>query len=306
MIAPSTIRTDAGILRALNGEPRSGERLRAHYEIERALADRLRAAAPEQRSLLYGTVYGELFREVADHPQHRLDPAKRRCHASAQARFLRPFCNPATVFVEIGCGDAAVAMLVAGFVARSIGVDVTPALLDPAGIPANFDFRLADGISLPAADETATLVFSNQLIEHLHPDDTRAHLAEVLRILQPGGRYVCTTPNRLTGPHDISGYFGREPTGFHLVEYDHATLATLFTQCGFADVRGLVRARGRTVDLPVAPIAWLEAMVGRLPSALSRRLARAGAVRNLAGIVMAASKPLAVDRPGPIGHGVRV
>jgi len=46
---------------------RSPERVRAHYEIERQLADRLRAAPKEARRQLYSEVYDELFERVADH-----------------------------------------------------------------------------------------------------------------------------------------------------------------------------------------------------------------------------------------------
>src|SRR5712692_8694627 len=48
---------------------RSRDDLYRHYEIERELADQLRAAPPELRKELYRTVYNELFRRVPDHPQ---------------------------------------------------------------------------------------------------------------------------------------------------------------------------------------------------------------------------------------------
>ena len=50
-------------------DTRSPERLRLHYEVERELSDRLRAASAEERATLYGEVYDELFRRVEDHPQ---------------------------------------------------------------------------------------------------------------------------------------------------------------------------------------------------------------------------------------------
>jgi hypothetical protein len=30
---------------------------------------------------------------------------------------------------------------------------------------------------------------------------------EINRILKPGGQYLCATPSRVTGPHDISVFF---------------------------------------------------------------------------------------------------
>ena len=80
---------------------------------------------------------------------------------------------------------------------------------------------------------TINVVYSHQVIEHLHPDDAVTHLQEVYRVLSPGGAYICATPNRLNGPHDISKYFDREATGFHLKEYTTTELYGLFRQEGF-------------------------------------------------------------------------
>ena len=48
---------------------RTPERVRAHYEIEKGLAARLRLANREDRKRLYGELYDELYRSVPDHPQ---------------------------------------------------------------------------------------------------------------------------------------------------------------------------------------------------------------------------------------------
>ena len=63
------------------------------------------------------------------------------------------------------------------------------------------------------------LAFSDQLMEHLHPDDAVEQLRNIHRALKPGGVYVCVTPNRLYGPSDISAFFDDEARGFHLKEY---------------------------------------------------------------------------------------
>ena len=44
-------------------DTRSPDRIRAHYEIERDLASRLREAPAAERLALYRTVYGESSRE---------------------------------------------------------------------------------------------------------------------------------------------------------------------------------------------------------------------------------------------------
>ena len=77
---------------------------------------------------------------------------------------------------------------------------------------------LSDGVSVEVPAASVTLAYSNQLMEHLHPDDALVQLRNIVRALAPGGLYV-RHPNRLTGPHDISMYFDRVATGFHLKEY---------------------------------------------------------------------------------------
>ena len=56
---------------------RPDQRIISHYTIERELAARLRAAPANERALVYGEVYEELFRRVPDHPQLAIVPEQR-------------------------------------------------------------------------------------------------------------------------------------------------------------------------------------------------------------------------------------
>lgn len=284
------LRSDAGRLRAMNRELRPPDRLRAHYEIERELAARLRASRQEERGALYGEVYTELFARLPDHPQHKADPEKRRRNTAIQVAFLCTLLPPAAVFVEVGCGDAAVTHSIAAHVQEAVGIDVTGTLIDHAAAPINFRFVRTDGTNLPLADGMADLVYSNQLMEHLHPDDARQQLQEVIRVLRPSGRYVCSTPNRLTGPHDISCYFDHEPQGLHLREYDHASLAQMFQDAGFQSARAVVAVKGRRMILPVGPVSLVERLLAGLPRNMQMRLTSLGPVRNMAGVILIGQK----------------
>ena len=60
----------------------------------------------------------------------------------------------------------------------------------------------ADATSLPVADSSLDLVVAFDLLEHLHDDD--AAVAEVHRVLRPGGTYLVAVPAdpRLWSDHD--------------------------------------------------------------------------------------------------------
>src|SRR6185436_16369658 len=114
--------------------------------------------------------------------------------------------EPSSVYMEIGAGDCALTLRVAGQVAEAHAIEVSETITRAVPHPDNFELHLTDGTHIPLSDGTVTVAFSDQLIEHLHPDDARAQLREVCRAMAPGGALVCITPNRLYGPRDISEY----------------------------------------------------------------------------------------------------
>lgn len=265
-------------------DDRSPAALRRHYEIERALAAKLRSGSPAERRRLYGEVYDELFRAVPDHPQHqwKADPAARALDIARQVATVRSFLPAGGIYVELGAGDESVARAVAARARQVYAIEVSEEIGRDVERPANVARVLSDGTSVPIPEASADLAFSNQLMEHLHPEDAEAQLRAVAAALAPGGAYVCITPNALSGPHDISKFFDAVPTGFHLREYTNAELRRLLRASGFARVRGFVRLGGRTLVYPLAiPIA-LEALLARLGDA-GRRLAHRPAVRRALG-----------------------
>jgi SAM-dependent methyltransferase len=199
-------------------ETRTVERLSYQYEIERRLAARLRDAGREDRRHLYADVYNEFFRAVPDHPQLVCiaDPVTQARDAARRAQCLSRFLTPQSVFLEMGPGDCALAIKVAQSVRKVYAVDVSAEITKSATLPDNFELILSDGSSVPVAPNSVDVAFSDQLMEHLHPDDAMEQLRNLYRALKPGGVYVCVTPNRFSGPHDVSKYFTDEPTGFHL------------------------------------------------------------------------------------------
>jgi SAM-dependent methyltransferase len=253
--------------------------LRHHYEVEKELAARLRDAPAAERLQLYKTVYDERLERIPQHPLlvQAKDPAAQARAVAPQLRLLQPFTTPDTVFLELGPGDGALSMAMAGRVKQVIAVDVSDGLArSVAGTHlANLQLCLSDGVNVPAPEASVHLAYSNQVMEHLHPDDGLAQLRNVHKALRPGGAYICVTPNRLSGPWDVSRCFDDTPTGLHLREYSLGELAEVFRVAGFARVKAFVSYHGRRLSplLPVAPFAWLEWILGKMPRAFGRRLA---------------------------------
>jgi ubiquinone/menaquinone biosynthesis C-methylase UbiE len=186
---------------------------------------------------------------------------------------LLPLVGGGRRYLEIGCGDASVTFAMATHVRQAFGLDVTDALVNAALAPTNFRFLTTDGVHIPLPSASIDLAYSNQLMEHLHPDDAEAQLREVARVLAPGGLYLCRTPNRLTGPHDISAYFDYQATGFHLREYDYRSLRQLMRAAGFSSVRFVVGG-ARRAPMPFPLAAALEDLLDRLPPATRTQAAR--------------------------------
>ena len=97
--------------------------------------------------------------------------------------------------VDVGCGagiDSLIAARMVGSTGQVVEVDMTPAMLEKATASAadvgidHVEFRAGYGESLPVPDAWADVVISNGVF-NLMPDK-RAALAEMARVLKPGGR----------------------------------------------------------------------------------------------------------------------
>lgn len=230
--------------------------LRALYELEKSLADRLREADRERRQSLYGEVYDQYFRSLPQSAEPH--PSDEQTHL--QRRLLGPFLGSSTVFLEVGSGDGTLARSLAPEVRQVWSVEASNVVASSGRVPDPKNFRhvtpeLAQEEVTPASVD---LAFSCHFLEHLHPDDVAAHFRQILGWLKPGAPYVSVTPNRLHGPHDISGYFADVPEGFHLREYAHFELAAALRAAGFSRVEALLGTGSDPVRSPLLPVHLLE------------------------------------------------
>ena len=227
------------LLKPRNYDSRTRAQIQEHYRVEKELAEILRTSQKEQRRHLYRELYDELFRRVPHHPSlSRSRTPEQALHAlQSQLAMVQRYLSESVVFLELGPGNCNFSVAMTEHVKKVYAVDVSRTIADQVQPPDNFELIISDGSSIPLPDSYIDVAFSNQLMEHLHPDDALIQLNNVVRVLKPGGTYICVTPNRLSGPHDVSGQFDDEATGFHLKEYTCSDLARLFCEAGFSNTR---------------------------------------------------------------------
>ena len=279
---------------AVNKQPRerSNERIRQHYLIEKELAARLRTASKQERQNLYTEVYDELFRRVPDHPQLslKLDTAAQQDNLNQRLALLRKFLRRDVTYLEIGPGDCTLANEVARLVRKVYAVDVSHEITKEVELPDNVELIISDGSSIPVPNDSIDLAYSDQLMEHLHPDDAVDQLANIYRSLVPGGRYICITPNRLSGPHDVSQYFDDVASGFHLKEYTLRELSGVFSRVGFRRFQALVGARGFELRVPALFPRTIEFLLEKAGGRFGRKVARGLPLRLILGVKLIAWK----------------
>jgi 2-polyprenyl-6-hydroxyphenyl methylase/3-demethylubiquinone-9 3-methyltransferase len=118
-------------------------------------------------------------------------------------RLIRRLLAPSFggVLLEIGCGTGMHLFSVADAYRRAIGTDISPRTIavaeaarrtHPCAARVELYAEPAERLaSVP--DETADAVLCVGALEHM--PDKPAVLAEARRVLKPGGRFVCLTPN---------------------------------------------------------------------------------------------------------------
>jgi SAM-dependent methyltransferase len=261
-------------------EARSLNQIQEHYEIEKELASRLRNSNVKERQYLYTALYDELFKRVPLHPQliRKSSPEITAWIVAQRMQLLGRFLKPHRTFLEIGPGDCALSIEASKHVKKVYAVDVSNEIAKNIVFPQNFEFLISEGCNIPVPENSIDVAYSHQLMEHLHPDDAFTQLQNIYKALAPKGIYICITPNRLSGPHDISKYFDEVATGFHLKEYTVTELAELFRSVGFSKISLYKSYRQTSLEIPLNSVTLpifriCEEFLGILPYLLRRKIA---------------------------------
>ena len=268
-----------------------------HFDWEVGFADAIRRSrrASEERSSLFHEAYRglhDLLQAMRARDGRDLDaPMGFACHSIP--RICRLIGPPSKSVLDVGCGAGTlvIALLRRGY--DACGIDLSTDLVTrgrsiltkekPSNPEPRPEKRLMAGDFLhhEFGRNTFDFVFSNDVLEHIHPDEAASFLEKCFRLLRPAGSLCLVTPNRFTGPGDASILRlarGSPPVGLHLREYSLNELWRLLKDCGFHEVSSRLygEGRGRQGTESRAIYARLKMMmepgIAVLPAAIRARM----------------------------------
>lgn len=152
--------------------------------------------------------------------------------------------------LDVGCGTGGLLKELAPF-GKVTGVDVSPRAIAFCNERGFTDVSLGSATDIPFPDGTFDLVLALDVIEHI--EDDRKALAEINRVLKPGGTVFVFVPAFLFlwGINDIRSQ--------HYRRYTKAELSAKATEAGFTPLR---LTYFNTFLFP--PIAFLRILVRKL------------------------------------------
>lgn len=136
--------------------------------------------------------------------------------------FARALCRGLDV-LDVASGEGYGAALLAQVAKSVVGVEIAPETVEHAR--AAYDapgltFLQGDARRIPCPDHSFDAVVSFETLEHFYEHDE--FLAEVRRVLRPGGQFIISSPER-----DVYSPAGGTPNPYHARELTHAEFSAL-------------------------------------------------------------------------------
>lgn len=145
--------------------------------------------------------------------------------------------------LDVGCGSGNLTLTAKTYVGVSgsvYGIDASPEMIEVArkkaqrsGATVVFEVGLIENITYP--DATFDVVVSRLVMHHLPDDLKRRGVAEIFRVLKPGGLLFFTDFRPLTNPilaHIASALVGHQM----MMESNVQDITPMLTEAGFGDV----------------------------------------------------------------------
>lgn len=282
--------------------PITEEMILSHWDLEQRLTKRLLESNTQDRWQVFEECYSALYSEL-DWLNEAIseDESLKTLYSDWQC-FIGP--PPKRVY-EVGSGKGSLIGYLAGAGYVCKGSEITRERGQKWAVShPNLEWGVTDGIHLDTFEPSNSYdaVISDQVIEHLHPDDLVNHFQGARAILKPAGKYALSTPHRVYGPMDVSRVFGYDaPRGMHLKEYTFREVVKAARQAGFSKFAAPVRVprkfRRLFGDQPhpwnsrsyLAYLMWFESALDLLPTQASRRrAARVARIVMFDGVILVA------------------
>ena len=136
----------------------------------------------------------------------------------------RDLCRGLDV-LDVAAGEGYGTALLAQTARSVVGVEISDEAVQHAAgayVGPNFRYIRGDARSLPLNDASVDAVVSFETIEHFYEHDR--FLAEVRRVLRPGGRFIVSSPDR-----DVFSPAGSSANGYHVHELSGHEFRTLLS-----------------------------------------------------------------------------
>ena len=171
--------------------------------------------------------------------------------------WLRQHMTPSASVLNIGAGPATreVVRTIKGEARLAVGIDIDPCVLDNP----EFDkVALIENDRFPVGDAEFDLAFSDYVLEHVERPEK--FLAEVCRVLKPGGSFLFRTPNLY---HYVALVSSATPHWVHdrvankarrLSSEAHAPYPTFYR----LNTRAAIRSAARASGLEAAELRMVE------------------------------------------------
>ena len=168
--------------------------------------------------------------------------------------------------LEVGCGTGLILGRVARFAAAAQGLDLSPGMLERAR-ERGLDVREGSGTELPYEDASFDVAYSFKVLSHIPDFDTC--LAEMLRVVRPGGHVIFDVYNRHSLRYLIKRLFGPRHTSD---QFDEGAITTRFWSAAEAETH--LPREAKLLAIVGIRIVTIHPGVYRAPllSALTERL----------------------------------
>ena len=152
-------------------------------------------------------------------------PRRRRMWQALCDGFFQRYVRETDTVLECACGFGEFISTIKA--KRKIAFDVNPDVA--AMLPPDVEFHQASATALtPLADACVDVCFVSNFFEHLRDKEQMdAVLAEIRRVLRPGGRLIALQPNIKYAPGDYWDFYD------HHLPLSHRSCAEAFLKAGF-------------------------------------------------------------------------